>query len=78
MSLGKATTVVLEGYFYAKVSLCILWRLLFIFGMGVWIFDVSFFGFWYELALVPRVLSVYPGRRRQQAGLVVSTWLLGS
>ena len=31
-----------------------------------------------EQAIMPRVLSVFPGRRRQWVGLVVSGWLLGS
>ena len=31
-----------------------------------------------EQAAIPMVLSVFPGRKRQLAGLVVSAWLLGS
>jgi len=31
-----------------------------------------------EQAVIPRVLSVFPGRRKQWVGLVVSAWLLGS
>ena len=31
-----------------------------------------------EQAVIPRVLSLFPGRRRQWVGLVVSAWLLGS
>ena len=44
--------------------------LLFIFGMDVWIFAVSFF----SVSCYPldRVLSMFPGRRRQWAGLLVS------
>lgn len=50
--------------------------LLIIFGMGVCIFAVfsSVLAGYYPL---DRVLSVFP-RRRQWAGLVFSTWLLGS
>ena len=48
--------------------------LLFIFGVGVWIFAVSFFGV--EQAVIPSMLSVFPWRRRQWVGLVVCAWLL--
>ena len=50
--------------------------LLFIFGVGVWIFSVSFF--WCEQAVIPMVLSMFPGRRSQWVGLVISAWFLGS
>ena len=33
---------------------------------------------WYEQAVIPKVLSVFPGSRRQCLGVVVSAWLLGS
>ena len=51
--------------------------LLFIFSVGVWIFDVSFLSVskFYPL---DRVLHVFPGIRRQWRGLVVSAWLLRS
>ena len=31
-----------------------------------------------EQAVIPRVVSVFPGRRRQWVALVVSAWLLSS
>ena len=71
MSIGKPTTVVLEGYFYVSTPFCILWRVSTLF--LVW-------EFWYLLYLslvwagsypLDRVLYVFPGRRRQWGGLVV-------
>ena len=31
-----------------------------------------------EQAVIPRVLNMFPGRRKQWVGLVFSAWLLGS
>ncbi len=33
---------------------------------------------WCEQAVIPRGLSVFPGRRRQRVEPAVSAWLLGS
>lgn len=56
---------------------------LFVFCGGYYLFLAWEFGYllsfsWCEQAIIPRVLSVFPGRRRQWVGLVVSAWLLGS
>ena len=44
--------VVLEDYFYPRVPLCIFGGILFIFGVGVWIFAVFFFSVYRLLSLV--------------------------
>ena len=68
MSLGKPNFVVLEGYFYARIPLYFVVGYYLFFGMGDWIFAVSFFR-------VSRLSSpgccVFPGRRMQCLGILV-------
>ena len=58
------------------MPLCILWGVTIYF----WCASLSIccLFLWCEQVVIPRVLSVFPGRRRQWVGLVVSAWLLGS
>ena len=49
--------------------------LLFAFDVGIWIFTLFL---WCEQTVIPRVLSVFSGRRRYWVGPVVSSWLLTS
>ena len=66
----------MEGYFYTREPLCILCGVTFYFWCGSLIICYLFLQC--EQAVIPRVLSVFSGRRRQWVGLVVSSWLLGS
>ena len=76
LCLGKPSSVVLGGYFYARAPLCILW------GVTIYFWhrslDICCLFLQCEQAVITSVLSVFPGRRRQWVELVVSAWLLCS
>ena len=80
LSLGKTSTVVLEGCLCARPPLGILW------GLTVYFWCEGWFRLGCLLSLssvcagyypLDRVLCVLPGRWRQWEGLVALAWLLG-
>ena len=80
MSLGKTTTVVLEGYLYLKHPWVFFMRAYYLFLawelLSVWIFVVSFIIVCSLLS--PSYGAVHAYRRwRHWAGLVSSAWFLG-
>ena len=76
VSLGKITTVVLEGYLYARVPLGILWGLTIYFWHEIYFF-VCLRSF-SSVCACCNTLYMLPGRWRQWEDLVASAWALDS
>ena len=72
VSLGKPNCSLVR-LLQSKSPLFILGGTLFIFGVGICLFAVFYFG-----VSIPRMLSVFSGIRRQWVGPVVCAWLLAS
>ena len=75
VSLGKPNCSLGGLLLYKRTPLC-FW------GVTVYFrcesLDICCLFLWCKQAVIPRVLSLFPGRRRQWVGRVVGAWLLGS